>query len=130
MLEALNTPLIGPDNVFALCAILVGLAWLGFWIDGTWLGRRSSGVVWVLIAGMALSNFGALPFSAPAYDVIGKYFVPLSIPLLLFKANLRRIFVDGGPVLAAFALAAFGTVVGAITGYFVFDLGEIGPKAA
>ncbi|MEM9751036.1 MAG: DUF819 family protein, partial [Pseudomonadota bacterium] len=130
MLEALNTPLIGPDNVFALCAILVGLAWLGFWIDGTWLGRRSSGVVWVLIAGMALSNFGALPFSTPAYDVIGKYFVPLSIPLLLFKANLRRIFVDGGPVLAAFALAAFGTVVGAITGYLVFDLGEIGPKAA
>ena len=123
-------PLIAADNIYAMGAVIVGLAWLGFWIDRTWLGRKTSGVVWVLIVGMALSNAHVMPFSSPSYDFVGGYLVPLSIPLLLFKADLRRVLSDGAPVLAAFALAAFGTVAGAIVGFFALELGDIGHKAA
>ena len=49
--------LIGPDNIFVLGGILLGLAWMGFWIDGNWLGRKTSGVPWVITAGLVLSNF-------------------------------------------------------------------------
>ena len=123
-------PLIAADDVFAMGAAIVGLAWFGFWIDKTWLGRKTSGVVWVLILGMALSNTHILPFKSATYDFVGAYLVPLSIPLLLFKADLRRVLTDGGPVLAAFVLAAIGTVAGATIGFFALDLGEIGHKAA
>ena len=37
--------LIPDDNVFALGAVLFGLAWLGFWIDTNAIGRKTSGVV-------------------------------------------------------------------------------------
>ncbi len=125
-----DEPLLAADNVYAMGAVIVGLAWLGFWIDRTWLGRKTSGVVWVLIVGMVLANGRIMPFSSPSYDFVGGYLVPLSIPLLLFKANLRRVLSDGAPVLAAFALAAVGTVAGAVIGFFLLDLGEIGHQAA
>ncbi len=125
-----SEPLLSADNVFAMGAVIFSLAWLGFWIDRTWLGRKTSGVIWVLLVGMALSNTRVLPFSSPSYDFVSAYLVPLSIPLLLFKANLRRVLVDGGPVLLAFGLAALGTTLGAVIGFFALDLGELGHKAA
>ncbi|HIL82529.1 MAG TPA: DUF819 family protein, partial [Pseudomonadales bacterium] len=48
----------------------------------------------------------------------------------LFKADLRRIFRESGMVMVTFLIAGFATVVGAVVGFFLFDLGEIGPKVA
>ena len=31
--------IIGPDDIFALGTVLVGLAWFGFWADGNRLGK-------------------------------------------------------------------------------------------
>ncbi len=121
---------ISDQNVLALGAILLGLAWLGFWIDTTALGKKTSGVVWVIAAAMLLSNFKLIPFSSSSYDFVGGTLVPLAIPLLLFKADLRKIFRESGPVMLTFAIASAGTVAGAVIGYFLFDLGEIGPKVA
>ncbi len=56
--------------------------------------------------------------------------VPLAIPLLLFKADLRKIFRESGPVMLTFAIASAATVVGAVLGFYLLDLGEIGPKVA
>jgi len=124
------SPFIGPDDIFPLASIMAGLAWLGVWLDGTWLGKRTSGVVWVIVIGTALANFHVLPLKSPVYDFIGSFFVPLSIPLLLFKADLKRVIRDGGPVMLAFAVASLGVLLGAVAGFFLFDLGEIGPKVA
>lgn len=122
--------LIPDDNIFAMGAILFGLAWLGFWIDTHPIGRKTSGVVWVLAAGMLLSNTNIIPLKAPAYDFVGGYLVPLAIPLLLLKGDLRKIFAESGGVMISFCIAAVGTVVGVLVGFFLLDLGEIGPKAA
>ena len=72
--------LISPDNIFALGAIVFGLAWLGFWIDTHPIGRKTSGVVWVLMVAMLLSNTGAIPLTSPVYGFIGDSLVPLAIP--------------------------------------------------
>ncbi len=122
--------IIGPDDIFALGTVLVGLAWFGFWADGNRLGKTTSGVLWVIMGGVALSNFGVVPFKAPVYDFVGGYLVPLAIPLLLYKADLRRILRESGPVIITFGIACAGTVFGAIAGFYLIDLGEIGAKAA
>ncbi|MEK7266563.1 MAG: DUF819 family protein [Pseudomonadota bacterium] len=123
-------PLIGPDDIFSLSAVMASLAWLGIWLDGTWLGKRTSGVVWVIVIGTVLANTHVIPLKSSVYDFIGTYFVPLSIPLLLFKAELSRVIRDGGPVMLAFVVASVGVLAGAMIGYFLLDLGEIGPKVA
>ena len=122
--------IIGPDNIFALGTVLVGLAWFGFWADGNKLGKTTSGVLWVIMGGVALSNLGIVPFKAPVYDFIGGYLVPLAIPLLLYKADLRRILRESGPVIVTFGIACAGTVIGAIAGFYLIDMGDIGAKAA
>ena len=122
--------IIGSDDIFALGTVLLGLAWFGFWADGNRLGKTTSGVLWVIMGGVTLSNFGVVPFKAPAYDFIGGYLVPLAIPLLLYKADLRRILRESGPVVVTFGIACAGTVIGAIAGFYLIDMDDIGAKAA
>ena len=123
-------PLLKADDIFSMSAVMLTLAWFGIWLDGTWLGRKTSGVVWVIIFGTLLSNFKIIPFDSPVFGFIHGYIVPVSIPLLLFKANLIRIFRESGPVILAFAIASIGTLLGVLIGYFLLDLGPIGPKVA
>ena len=123
-------PLIPADNTLTLGAILVGLAWLGFWIDTKPIGRKTSGVIWVLGAGILLSNFRVIPYEAPVYGFVGGTIMPLAIPLLLFKADLRRIFRESGRVMLTFLIASVATVAGAIIGFVLLDLGDLGPKVA
>ena len=122
--------IISEQNIIALGAILFGLAWLGFWIDTTALGKKTSGVIWVLAGAMLLSNLKLIPFTSPTYDFVGGTLVPLAIPLLLFKADLRKIFRESGPVMLTFAIASAATVTGGVLGFYLFDLGDIGPKVA
>ena len=98
--------LIPDDNVFALGTVLFGAAWLGFWIDTKDIGKKISGVVWVLTASIALSNFHVIPFKSPVYDFVGGTLIPLAIPMLLFKANLRKIFTESGTVMMVFLVVS------------------------
>ncbi len=123
-------PLISQENIFALVAIIFGLAFLGFWADKNAIARKIPGVVWVLVAGIFLSNVGFIPLKAPIYDFVGGYIMPLGVPLLLYRANIRQIFQESGMVLPIFLLASVTTAVGAVVGFYLFDLGEIGPKIA
>ncbi len=120
-----------PDtNTFAMLAVIFGLAWLGFWVDRHPVLKKTSGVVWVLVVAMLLSNTHIIPYEAAAYGFVGGSLVPLAIPLLLFKADLRRIFAESGPVMLTFCIASMGTVVGAVLGFYLLDLGDIGSKVA
>jgi len=123
-------PLIGADNSLALGAVVFGLAWLGFWIDRQPISRVVPGVPWVIAAGVLLSNTGIIPREAPAYGFVGQYLLPLGVPLLLFKANLRTVVSQSGLVLPAFLLASLGVCLGALSGLFLFDLGADGAKVA
>ena len=108
--------LIADDNVLALGAAIFGIAWLGFWIDTKDIGKKISGVVWVLTAGMALSNFHLIPFKSAVYDFVGGTLIPLAIPMLLFKADLRKIFSESGKVMLVFLVASTATIIGAVLG--------------
>src|SRR3546814_703293 len=96
----------------------------------TTLGRRVSGVMFVIAIAIALSHFDIIPASAPVYDAIWTYLVPLAIALFLLRADLFSIVVEGGRTLVAFLFGAVGVVVGAWLGAWLLDLGPFGAEYA
>ena len=97
-----ETTLVSPDHVWPLLAVLLGAAALGLWGERTRWGSRISGAVITILATFALSNLSVIPTAAPLYDIISGYLLQLAIPLLLLKADLRKIFREAGPTLIAF----------------------------
>lgn len=127
----MSTPLISPDQSWAIWAILLGAAAFGFLAENTRVGRKLSGAILTMGITFVLSNAGIIPADqVPAYDVVWGYLVPLAIPLLLFRADLKRILKEAGPTLIAFVIGGVGTVLGTIVAYNVVPLGEEGWKLA
>lgn len=118
------TSIISPDNHLAIWAILLALASLGLWLEGTIVGRKFSGVLTAMILGGVLSNAGVLPVSAPSYDQVWSFLVPLAIPLFLLKANLPEIVRQTGRMLVAFGVAVVGTVVGVVVAFLLVPVAE------
>jgi len=104
--------------------VIAALVWLGLWIDTLPLRKYVPGSVVVIVGAGILSNIGLIPIKSTFYSSISTYIVPLAIPLLLFKANLRTLFREAGSVLAVFLLAAFATMSGAIIAYLLIDMGD------
>jgi len=123
-------PLISQNWDFALWAVLIGVAGFGFWADSTHIGKQVSGVGIMLVIAMLLGNFGVIPHAAPTYDVVWNFLVPAAVPLLLLKANLRRIIPETGPMLGAYFLGVTGTVIGAVLGLLIIPMGSAGPNLA
>jgi uncharacterized membrane protein len=122
--------LISPENHWALWAILLSAGAFGLWAERTGWGSKLSGAVVAIGVAFVLSNLGVIPASAPAYDVVWSFLVPLAIPLLLFSADLKRILREAGPTLLAFAAGAAGTVLGTRAMFPLLPLGEEGWKLA
>ncbi len=122
--------LIGPGNTWALLAVLLAAGALGLWAERTAWGARLSGAVIAIGTTFILSNLHVIPASAPAYDMVWSYLVPLAIPLLLFKADLARIVREAGPTLIAFVAGAVGTVIGTVVAFHMIPLGSNGWKVA
>ena len=49
---------------------------------------------------------------------MGTYLVPMALPLLLFKANIREIAKNSGRLLILFLLSACGTMLGSVIAFF------------
>jgi uncharacterized membrane protein len=105
--------LIQAGDYASLWAIIgVGTA-LAIWLEQRyrWAARLSGPVLALLIA-MTLSNLHVMPAASPAYDFVTDWLVPLAIPLLLCRANLREIIRTGGRVFLIFHISSIGTLIG------------------
>lgn len=123
--------IIGPDQAWMLWAVLILSATFGIWAEQyTKWGSKLSAVVISILTTFLLSNLYIIPTQAPTYDVVWSYLVPLAVPLLLFKANIRRIIKEAGPTLVAFAIGSVGTIVGTYIAFKTIPLGEEGWKLA
>ena len=116
--------LISADNHLAVMASLFAIAAAGFLIEKTRIGALLTGAVWAIFLAIIASNIGLIPSTAPAYDFVWTYFVPVLIPLFLMKADLKKIFFETTRMAGAFLLAAVGTVVGAIIAFSLIDIGD------
>jgi uncharacterized membrane protein len=115
------TTLIQPDDAWPIWALIISGVAVCIYLEQTrsW-AAKVSGPVLALVGAMILSNLKILPTDSPSYDLVDNYLVPAAIPLLLFRANLRRILRDTGKMFAAFHVAAVGTLVGAFLAAFFF----------
>lgn len=107
------TSLIPSQDYASLWALIAAGTAAAIWLEQSyrWAARLSGPVVALLIA-MVLTNTRVMPTTSPAYDFVGDWLVPLAIPLLLFRANLREIVRTGGRLFLVFHLSAFGTLLG------------------
>ena len=113
---------ISVENIPGLLALLIAIVALGIWMESKpkW---AQFGVISIILAGALASGLGIAPRQAEPYRLITQYFVPLAIPLLLFNANLVRIWRESGRVFFAFVLAALGVFLGSWLAAPVTDFG-------
>ena len=114
-------PLVAPDETWTLWALIVSGVVIAIYLEQTYQwAAKVSGPVLALAAAMTLSNLKITPTQSPTYDVVGDYFVPVAIPLLLMRADVRRIIRTTGTTFAAFHVSVLGTIVGAFVAAFVW----------
>ncbi|USO01241.1 MAG: DUF819 family protein [Alphaproteobacteria bacterium] len=126
-LESITPSFVDPSNHIALMAILFLGAYVGLTLNKVKALRYLSPVFLTMAFMACLSNTHIIPNEAPAYDFVWGYFIPLSIPLILMRADLKTVFKAGGPTLTAFMFGTIGTILGTITVFTLFEMpGELG----
>lgn len=121
---------VAADNVFGLLAVFLALAALGALFERTRFGKAAPGAIVVMLGALAAAHFGVIPASAPVYGAIWTYLVPLAIALFLLKADLVRVFREGGRVLLGFLAGMVGATLGALLAAGLLDLGPNEAKLA
>lgn len=112
--------LISSDNTWALFAMLAVIAAAAIYLEqNTKIGSKITGCVIALILAMVMSNFGIIPLEASAYDFVWDYIVPVSIPLLIFNADIKRIGRESGRMLIIYMISGFGSIAGGFAGYLL-----------
>ncbi len=102
--------LIAADNSLAIFAVLMTVVALACWLEQRpRVGQFA--VIGIIVVCMLLNGLSILPHASPVYRIINDYFVPLAIPLMLFNADIKRIWRESGVVLTAFIGATLATVL-------------------
>lgn len=113
--------LISSYNTWMLFAVLTVIAAFSLRLEQRYLwAAKVSGCILCLVMAMALANLRVIPTDAEAYDFVWGYIVPLAIPFLLFKADLRKIWRGSCRIFGIFVLGSFGTVTGGVLAFSLF----------
>jgi uncharacterized membrane protein len=117
-----ETSLILPGDSLSLWMVVVTVAASAIWLEQRYRwATRLSGPLLALIGGLILSNTHIIPTSSPVYDTVWNYIVPLCIPLLLFKCDIRKIWKETGRLMGLFHISALGTFAGGMAAGLLFD---------
>ncbi|MEM1112804.1 MAG: DUF819 family protein [Pseudomonadota bacterium] len=116
--------MIGPDETLLLAAVLLVLTAVSMAAENTRWGRAATAPLIILIGAMLLANANVIPHEAPLYSVVSGFFVPAAIPMLLMRADLKRVVRESGPMLLAFTVAVTLTIVGCFVAAALVDMGE------
>lgn len=75
----------------------------------TKIGGALSGALVSTLVGLAASNLGLISSEAPAFSIVLEYLLPAAVPLLLYRADMRRVIKSTGALLLAFLLGSGNT---------------------
>ena len=123
-----NGSLVSSENSWMLWCILAVIVAVSIFLEQRfkWASSLSAPVLAIIIAFVAANTF-IIPTSAPVYDSIGTYCIPLAMAMMLFNANIKNIVKNSGKMLACMNIGIVGTVVGAIIAFVVVK--EILPES-
>lgn len=111
--------LISPNDTWVLWTFLIAWAAFAIYSEQRWkIAAKLSGPIVALIGGLVFANTGVIPLESTVYDAVWTYIVPLAIPLLLFKADPRKIWRETGRLMGAFHVSSLGTVIGGFAAAF------------
>lgn len=94
--------------------------------EKTKIGSMVSAALVSTLVGLAASNIGIIPHEARAYSIIMEFMLPLTVPLLLFRADLRRVIRSTGTLLLAFLLGSVATIVGTVVAFLLVPMRSLG----
>ncbi|MBI9034410.1 MAG: DUF819 family protein [Bacteroidales bacterium] len=128
--------IINPENHLVLFSIIAGAAAFGIYSEHKkWFGKLS-GILVTMISMSILSMAGIVPVASDqnvqvdVYELVFSFFIPISIPLLLFSSNISKIIKESGKLLVAYIIGAIGVVLGCFLAYSFIDLGPDSGKTA
>ena len=104
-------------NQLEILAILLATVATAHFLGQRPVGRIVGGALLVIIIAATLANLGVIPLASESVPIYGQLLgtlAPISIFLLLLNARMKSLTQAGGPMLAMFALAAAGTLVGVL----------------
>lgn len=112
-----------PDNQWGLYAIIASSAAAALRLERTTaFGKSLSGPVTAMLISAVLTNIGILPAEGSIHlSNLQMFVLKLATPLLLFGADLKKIFLETGVMLKAFLLGTFGTLLGSFLGMFLLQ---------
>ncbi|XP_059451522.1 uncharacterized protein LOC132182315 isoform X3 [Corylus avellana] len=122
----LRYPIISPDDHWGTWTALFATGAFGLWSEKTKIGSMVSAALVSTLVGLAASNIGIIPYEAPAYSIVLEFMLPLTVPLLLFRADLRSVIRSTGTLLLAFLLGSVATIVGTVVAFLVVPMRSLG----
>ncbi|KNA22204.1 hypothetical protein SOVF_036050 [Spinacia oleracea] len=124
-----NCPIVSPDDRWGLWSVLLSTGAFGLWSAKTKIGSMVSSALVSILIGLAASNLRIIPYEAPAYSTVLEYLLPLTVPLLLFRANMRQLIQSTGSLLLAFLLGSVATAIGTVVAFFIVPMRSLGADA-
>lgn len=114
--------LIQADDTWVLWTILIVFAAASIYLEQNfkWAEKISGPVIGLILAVVA-TNIKLIPSASPVYDTVNNYCIPLSVAMLLFRADIKRIIKDTGKMFLCFNISAVGTLIGAIVAYLAMN---------
>lgn len=118
-----------PTDHWGTWTVLFATAAFGYWSENTKIGSALSGPLVATLVGLAASNLGIIASEAKAYSIVLEYLLPLAVPLLLFRADIRRVIQSTGKLLLAFLIGSVATTVGTAVAFFLVPMQSLGQDA-
>lgn len=129
MKSSLSSPIISPTDSWGTWTALFASAAFGLWSEKTKIGSALSGPLVATLVGLAASNLGIIASEAKAYSVVMDFLLPLAVPLLLYRADIRSVIKSTGKLLLAFLIGSVATTVGTVVAFFLVPMQSLGGDA-
>jgi len=108
------------DNTLALWTIITSIAALSIFLEQKYKwASKITGCVLAMVIAALFSNFKVIPTESKVYDDVWSFLVPIAIPLLLYKANIKKIWKESGRLLVLFLFSSLGTIIGTFVAFFI-----------
>lgn len=115
-----NGTLVAAGDTWVLWTIIIVFASASIYLEQhyRWAEKLSGPVIGLILA-IAAVNMDIIPTEAPVYDVIWEYCIPLSVSMLLFRADIKSIVKNTGKMFLCFNISAIGTLIGVVVAFFL-----------
>lgn len=114
--------LIADTDNLVLWAVLAVITAISIFLEQRfkWAEKLSAPVIAIII-GLILTNVSVLPASSGVYTATAVYFIPVSMAMMLFSADVKRIIKDSGRMFLCMNVAAVCTMAGAIVAFLLLQ---------